>query len=57
MIETRNIAIEGQTVGYGEVELWQVKYNIKHRIEVLKQKLVDEGLTTEEKEELSLLTA
>ncbi len=43
------------TVSYGEHEIGTVEKSIEFRLKELKQKLVNGTITTEEKEELSLL--
>ena len=48
---------EGTPVTYGEKEIGKYEYSMEHRIHVLKRKVLDKTVTTEEKEELQLLVA
>ena len=49
--------IEWTPVTYGEHTVGKYEYSIDYRIKELKQKIVSKSITTEEKEELTLLTS
>ena len=52
----REIAeFEWQSISYWETNLWNIEYSIEYRIKELKQKIVNQTITEEEKEELNLL--